>query len=260
MSIKKRGKQFTFLFLKTLNPKYYRELSEKKFTTSIKYFVIMLLVAFILTTIMITPKILTLRSDIENSLLDISKLKIKADFETVKPVSLPNKNPLITLDTTNNKTMDTEFLLITNKRVYYNVSGNYNEIDLEEYDFTQNKEDSRKMFTKIATILLPSVWILYYIAYFIKYLLLLIPLALLAFAVAKVMKNHVGLKQAIALSLYTSTGMVFIEVLTIPFFIKDYLFTYSPFIGINISAVAITIYLTLYVTSIRLSGNPDLKE
>ena len=123
-----------------------------------------------------------------------------------------------------------------------------------------NEQGSKERFTKLAIILLPSIWILYLIAYSIKYVLFAIPLAIIAFAFAKLAKNHVTLKQAVALSLYTSTIMIFLEVLTIPFFINNYLLTYSPFIGLNFSAVAITAYLTLFVTSIRLSGNPDLKE
>ena len=260
MGLKKRGKQLTFLFLKTLNPRYYRELAEKEFTTSIKYFFIILLTAFFLMSVLAIPKLITLKSDIESSVLNINNLKINANFDTIKPISLPRDNPLITLDTTNNKTMDTEIFLLTNEKLYYNISGRYKEITLGEYDLTHDKEGARKTITLITLLLLPSFLLFYYLAYLIKYLLIIIPFALISLLFTRMTKNKVSFKQAIALSLYTSTAMIFIEILTIPFFIKDYIFTYSPFLGINFSAIAITAYLTLYVTSIRISGNPELKH
>ena len=72
-------------------------------------------------------------------------------------------------------------------------------------------------------------------------------------------KNTIELKQCIVLSLYTITVMVLLEILTLPFSINKYILTFSPFIGINFSGIAVTIYLILFVTAIRLNGSRLVK-
>ena len=260
MSIKKRGKDLFDIFLRTLNPRYYTELADKEISKAVKYFLTIILIAFIIAEIIALPKILTLKSDFEKGLLEISEFKIDADFQTLKPISLPRDRPLITLDTTDNKTRDTELLLVTDETMYYNISGKSNEITLSEYDFTQNKESSKKLLIAMILFILPSILIFYYLAYAIKYLVIIIALSFISFALAKLMKNKITLRQSVVLALYTSTIMVFLEILTIPFQIRKYIITFSPILGVNFSIVAITLYLTLYITSIRINGNTELND
>ena len=258
MRLRDTSKNFFILLLKSLNPKYYQDLGEKDIKSAIKYFLALLLFSFIIMSIISIPKLMLIKSDLEKDTLQISKLDIEAKLETSGPILIPNGRPVISLDTTGNRTLDTEAILITDDTVHYRLFGKEYETKMGKYEFTEDKTVASKLIIKIVLFIMPSILTFYYIIYLLKYLLIIIPISFLASVFAKIVKNKVKFKQAISLSIYTSTIMVLLEILAIPFFIKDYLITYSPFIGLYFSIIAITAYLTFFVTAIRINGNKNL--
>jgi hypothetical protein len=251
-------KHFIFNLLKSLNPKYYRELAEKDISNAFLYFFILIGIAFLLMSIISVPKLLFLKADLNQAFLDVTSLHINADFQTAKPISLPKDKPVISFDTTNNKTLEKEAILVTDKSMYYNLFGKKTEIPIGSYEMGTNRQQPSEFIIGILLFILPSIFAFYYIIYALKYSVLIIVLALASYVIAKVTKNKSTLKEAIVLSVYTSTAMILLEILSLPFFITDYILVYSPFVGVNFSLIAITIYLVLYATAIRLNGNPDL--
>ncbi|MBR9699571.1 hypothetical protein GOV09_03900 [Candidatus Woesearchaeota archaeon] len=260
MGVRSKLKHFIFLILKSLHPRYYIYIGERRVSSAITYFLAVLFSALLLMLVIAAPKMLLIKTELDQALLNIAELKIKADFETAQPVSLPNTNPIITLDTTDTKQIDTEVLLLTNERLFYDIGFQEGTIDLGEYDFTADRESSKRITILIFTLLLPSVFVFLFFTYMVKYVLIIYPLAFLFYAFAKPMKNIVTLPQVLSLSFHTATIMILIEVLTIPFDFKSYLIVQSPLVGVYFSWIAITLYLILFVTAIRICGNPGLKN
>jgi hypothetical protein len=253
-------KKFFPLVLKSLNHHYYRELSERRVESALIYFFALLLFGFVLAGILSLPLLFFLKADVDEGLLAINTFKINADFETVRPISLPSQQPLITLDTTNQKTIDTEVLLITNDKMYYQLLNKKGEVALKEFDFTSNRKQSTGSFMWLLIFLIPSIFSFYYLAYLLKYIIIIFITILVGFVLAKMMKNIIEFRETVVLAIYTSTAMVLLEVLSLPFFIKKYLLTYTPFVGLNISLVAITIYLILFAIAVRTIGNASLRQ
>lgn len=251
---------FLSSMLKSLNPKYYLDLGEKKLGNAVRYFFALVAIMFLVMAVISIPQLMFIKSDMDKSLLDISKFKVDASLATKAPVFIPKNSPILTIDTTGNKTWDKELVFITDKTISYNAFGKKKEISLSTYDLENNRKGTENAVSSLILFMLPSIIFFYYAAYALKYLAIIIGTALAAFLFAKLMRNGITINQALALSFYTSTIMIIIEILTIPFFIKDYLITYSTFIGINFSLIAITAYLTFYVTAIRLNGNPNIRH
>ncbi|MBD3163667.1 DUF1189 domain-containing protein [Candidatus Woesearchaeota archaeon] len=245
-------KAFILVLLKSLNPKYYMDLLDKDFSKSIKYFCSLLLFSFLLMAFLAVPSLLIIKSNMDKQVLDISKLKISADFETAEPIHIPENSPIITLDTSGSETLDEEAFLITDKYILYNLLGRKGEIGSTEFDFTKDRENFKNKLLIVLLAFLPSIFFFYYIAYGLKYLLILLMVSFLGYAFSHTTKNKLRFTDSLKLSFYTCTWMVLIEILSIPFFVKSYLLAYTPLIGLHFSVLAITAYLTVYVTSVRM--------
>lgn len=254
-----RIRKFFAVLRKSLNPRYYTELSERRLDSAVIYLIILLGFAFLLLGILLLPKAYMIKEDIEDGLLAINTFKVSADFETVEPIMIPNKRPLITFDTTDNKTIDSELLLVTDDKVFYKAMDKEGSFALSDVDFTKDRKQSKDALIKVGIFLLPSFLTFYYFAYLVKYAMIILLTGVVGFVVARGLRNGIELRESIIISIYASTVMVLIEVITIPFFLTKYLVIYTPFIGINISIVAITLYLTFYVTGVRLTGSRNVK-
>jgi hypothetical protein len=251
-------KQFIYTFLKSLNPRYYPDLGEKSLNQAFRYFFVMLILAFVIMAFTAVPKMILIKQKIDKSVMDIKTLKLDATLETVAPIKLPDSHPLVTLDTTNNRTWEDEVIFITDKQFKYNFLGNKKEIDLNGYNIENDRKMANRTLLSIFLFLLPSLFFFYFMAYLIKYLVIIVGTAIAGFVLAKLFRNSISLIQSVILSFYVSTYMVIIEIITIPLPIKDYLLTYS-LLGFNTSIIAITVYLTFYVTAIRINGSTKIK-
>ena len=251
-------KGFIFTFLKTLNPRYYRSLGETAPSSAVRYFLKILGVLFILMFLIALPKILLIKSHLNEAAIHISQLDVNINLETTEPILIPQKNPLIVLDTTGNRTMQNEILLITKDLLFFQFAGNDQDFPFGQNDLVENRRQMVSMFTGLFLLILPTLFLIYYILYVIKYFLIIIPVAFVTYAFAKPMGNALDFKHMLSLSFYTSTIMIIIEVLTIPFNWNKYLLMHSPIIGLNFSIIAITAYLTLFITAVRVMGNRDL--
>ena len=244
---------------KALNPRYYTDLGDEEPVNAFKYFLVLMALAFLFAAILAAPKIYLMKEGVEKGFLEIKEMKFSGTFKTTGPIMIPRNNPAVTFDTTGNKTRDTEILLVTDKKVYYNLFGREEEQEIHDYDITQNRDEAGEMMKIIMIALIPGVVLFYYLMYLIKYLAIMTLNVAISFGIAKLFKNSIEFKQAVSLAIYTATPMVLIEILSIPFFIKKYLLSYSPFVGMNFSIIAITFYLTLYVTAIRVNGSKAIK-
>ncbi len=251
----RRAKEFVSVFLKSMSPKYYTRLCDKTLSNAARYFLTLVLLCFLVMILIAVPKMYMLKSEFDKQILDVSKFNIRSEFQTVEPVLIPPAEPVIVLDTSNEREMGDEVLLISSQEVQYNIFWFKGNAKLGTLDFVEDRERSKNLVIYAMLFLLPSFIFYFYLIYMFKYMILILPLTGAAFLLAKLRKHHLNFSQIMTLSLYTATPMILIEVLSIPFFIKRYLLTYAPFPGINFSLIGITIYLTLFVTAIRLNEN-----
>ena len=193
--VRKRAKEFVFTLLKTLNPKYYLDLGEKELYNAIRYFLTLLLAAFLVMSVLAIPKAFFIKSDMDKASTDIVEFKFNSEFETAKPVSIPKNSPVITFDTTNNKSIDTELILITDEKIYYNLFGTEKETDMEGYDFTKNRKGAANVISLIFLFMLPSIFAFYYLSYLAKYLAIIIICSIISFIGARIMKNTISYKK-----------------------------------------------------------------
>ena len=241
------GKSFTF--------KHYLELGEKDVGRAFRYFLTLLVFSFFVLLLLLIPQAVDIGSNMQTNALSIGQLRLDAKLATKGPVMLPSKSPWLTLDTTGNKTMQTEHVMITEKGLIYNLWNQNQTLAFSTYDFANSRDMSVQILLGFFLLLLPGILLFYFLAYLLKYLLLLIPLCLVSFLLAKTFKSQISFAQTLMLAFYAATPMVLLEILTAPFFVKQYLFSYVPFMGVQFSAVAFGLFFIYFVTAIRINGN-----
>jgi len=244
--------KFLRAVLKSLNPKYYLDLGEKKLAQSIRYFLLLLAFTFILVFILLIPKWFIVYSDIQTGLNNLEKFELSADLETMEPIYIPQSNPVLVIDT--GDTDEAGILTIKKDSLEYNFGDKQGEFSLDKIDLASDNWRFIKWTIFLILVLLPGIFVIYYIAYLIKYLVLIIPITFIMFLLGKIFHKQVELKRVYVLSLYASTIMILLEVLTLPFFMSKYLLTLSPVFSLNFSIIAITAYLTYLVTAIRMQA------
>jgi hypothetical protein len=219
MKVRDTLRHFIFTLLKSINPRYYLDLAEKTPKQAFKYFLALLLFSFIFMSIIAIPKLIIIKSDLERDALHISKFHLSADLETVRPINIPKSRPIISIDTTENETLDQEAVLITDEKIFYQALGMQDEMELKKFDFNEDKAQSSRMIIRLLIFILPSIFAFYYMVYMIKYLTIILFLGIAAFLLSKLFKSRVTFSQTISLSFYTSTIMILLEILMIPFFL-----------------------------------------
>ncbi len=234
--------------LLTLHPKKYSELSTRTIRSGLKYLLSLLLASFIIMCILALPSVVSMPQYIESELSKFSKLNISIDTEMDSPVMIPEKDPQIVVDTTNTaKEMGNEKILITEDYAYYRPYGRTMRYNLSEFkDITAHKKETSKFLTFLAILLIPTVLITSYVIFLVKYILMIIVVALILFLAAKIARKNLSIFRSLNTALYASTPMILIEVIFIPFNSK-YLIPVSQFMGTNIYLVTLLVYFSLAV-------------
>ncbi|MDO8480402.1 MAG: DUF1189 family protein [Nanoarchaeota archaeon] len=255
MTFAQMVKEFFSIMRKTLVFKHYLELGEKDVGKAFRYFLTLILFSFCVLMLLLIPKIVDISSNMQTSALSIGQLRLDAKLATKGPVMFPSKSPFLTLDTTGNKTMQTERFLITDKALHYNLWNENLSVEFASYDFANSRDMGVKTGLAFLLLLLPGILLFYMLAYLAKYLLVIFPLCVLSFLLAKTFKSQITLAQTLMLAFYAATPMVLLEILTAPFGFEQYLFSQSPFMGIQFSAIAFGLFFIYFVTAIRINGN-----
>ncbi|MBS3106658.1 DUF1189 family protein [Candidatus Woesearchaeota archaeon] len=235
--------------------KHYLVLGEKDVGRAFRYFLTLLAFSFVLVLLLLVPKAIDIASNAQTNALSIGQLRLDARLTTKGPVMLPSKSPFLTLDTTGNKSMQTERFLVTEKALHYNLWNENKSVEFATYDFANSRDRSVAVALILFLVLLPGILVGYYLAYLAKYLLIIVPLCILSFLLARTFKSQITLAQTLMLAFYAATPMVLLEILTAPFALKYYIFSYVPFMGVQFSAIAFGLFFVYFVTAIRINGN-----
>ena len=244
--------------LKTIHPRYYLELGRKELWISFKFFLKVLFLSFIVMGILAIPTFVFMQSDMKKSTLDVAQFKVTTTFETLERIELPENNPIASFDTSGNESFEKGWFLVTKEKFYFKLFDEKKSINIYDFDFTQNREVSLDIINGFLIFLLPGLFAWYYFIYGLKYLLIIIPFAVISFIFAKMSKSRISVQQAIVLALYTATPLIFIEIIMIPFSFNKFLITFSPIMGVNFSLIPLTLFFILFVTAIRINRTNEL--
>ncbi len=203
----------------SLNPSKYDKLHKTKSSTALAYFFMVVLCTFLVMCLLFIPQVLTSGSYIQDKIEAFDELKINIEYDQVEPIYIPEKYPLITIDTIGNySTLEDGMLLISEDATYYRVLpfGRVNVIEDSE-DMLERSDEVGKFLSILGIMMLPMVMVFAYAYFTIKFLLIAIIGGFVGFIFARIARLSFDVGELIKLSLYASTIMILVGLITKPF-------------------------------------------
>ena len=257
--IEKEDWDFFKTIPKSIYPHSYYDLQERKVRYALKYFFSLLLLAHILMLVIAIPKIILLSSYLDTQFSKIEQLDIDLDIKTKQPILLTDKEPTVVINTNESISTGYKKLLITGDKIYFKESVlKTAEIDTNQYkNILGKKEVLKKVITILFFTLLPAILSLMYVYSAIKYLIIIFAVGLITYLLTWIFRYKITIRSAFISSIYASTIMIAIEVISIPYQIGKYLVTVPIYYGFSVALVPLAAYITVYVIAVIITSKKE---
>ena len=222
-------KNFLRVLLKSANPWQLRHLSHRHRKDNLKFLLLLVLISFVLMCIVTLPKIIGLPDYLSGKFSSFEKFEVNLTTEMKEPIVFTESKPEIIVDTTGTYTnLSKERLLITKDRIFYRFLFKEGSIKTGEYkDLLGKKDELSNLATIMVILAMPSVLLISYVLYVIKYFLISLLFSFIAFFTLKLIRYKLKFKDVYTMSIYALFYYVLLDVLFIPFNVGVYL-SYLP--------------------------------
>ncbi|HLC65779.1 MAG TPA: DUF1189 family protein [Candidatus Nanoarchaeia archaeon] len=260
LRLDEEDKEFLSTIWKTLLPHQYSTLSERSYRQAFAYFVSILVLGFFSMVILFLPQVAYLPSFIENNTVKLTELSIDAKIETTGPIVFTDLTPLLVIDTTGNITnVSRAKVLVTKDRIEFASFGETSKINVSEFHDIGKKPEFLKNTILMAVLLFgPGIILAAFAVSFLKYFIISSLIGIFGFLLSRVLRFHIEFKKAFLISLYSSTLMILIDLVTFPLGLNAYLLPVS-FNGVFINIISFAVYLTLFIIAIFLEGHLEVR-
>jgi hypothetical protein len=249
------GTESFFISLKqSLSPTGYKKLRYGEPWRAFVYVVVLLFFGLLIKAIFLMP----LAIDVAGSLENVSSKLVKASFEgaieTKEPILIPEKRPLVQIDTAANAIRKGS-VFITQKSITF---GDKERPTVIPFPDLSQSADNKEFYTGmliVAVFAAPSIILLLFAGGLIKVMLLAFVMGCIGFAVNMVRGSSSGWARSLAMACYSLTAMVLVESILVPLRLGEFLFPLFAVVGITFYAVSISISLCIFFIWLVLSGS-----
>lgn len=233
----------------SLYPPRYHELSEQKFSKSLKYTSKILLIAFLIAGLLYIPKLFLLKGVIQDELGKFSEFKFSGNVIETAPVAIPNHKPFVVMDLNSKLNLTQEIFVIDNSTIQYRWFG-VKRIPLNELkDVSGHKAAISGFMSAMIIMMLPGIAILLYVRAWLKYFFLTMILGTLLFIIFELSRFRMRWKQMLNIGMHALTLVILIETISAPIS-TAYLLPVKRFVGVNIYGVTTLLLAALMIMGI----------
>lgn len=212
-------KPLFYTLFKSLNPYNYKELIENKFSQIIKYCFFILFFAIFLTFILLIPAIYSTNEYISQGTSHFDNIILRSDVSVKDSFNILN-TPLIRFENNTNNITD-EFLLITPETISYKsylFFGSQKDITLKQDVDLASNERAKKAIGLIFFFMLPSL-LFWSIIFSMIYFTIIIFLTLIVMLmISGILRINIGISRLLKVCMYSSTVLILLQLLLMPFF------------------------------------------
>ena len=237
---------------RSLNGKNYGDLAERSPSQAIKYVIGIVVLSFFLMCIFGIPQVLSFGEYVDEQLHKIDKIQIDGRIIMNDPILIPEEDPIIAIDATNNTVKaEAKRMLVTSEYFYWRTySGEVKKVKMA--DWFRNPE-SRKAIASfiflIVLLALPGFLFWFMVALVIKYLLIITLFSGIIFISLDLTKYKIPLKKLFCICAYAATIPIIIEVIMLPFG-TDYLLPLFSVVGIQFYLITFILYATMVILAL----------
>ena len=241
-------KEFFATAGKAFYPNAYGLLNKRKVKQALSYLFSFVFVCFAVMAILSIPKLLVMPTYIEKQMAKFNQFGITVNVDTKEPVLITNSSPYLIADTTGKyNNLSIGKFLLTKDSLYYQKFGRQKVLNLGDYSNFVGKETRlNRLWFCVFIFMMPSIALFLYAIYLIKYIFIILLSALIAFGVTRAVKVAMEFKKLVVVAVYSSSIMIALEIITIPFFLDKYLMPFTIFFNISIGLIPLALFLCIY--------------
>lgn len=205
--------KFSKQVFNSFNPKKFRDLIDNNVWDGVKYFTKILIIVYIIMLILLIPKLVSLKSDIQDSLSKFDQVSLEGTVEQSEQIRIPAKEPFIVIDATGNEvTPKKERMTITRDTLYYKI------FTRQEIPLNLVKEMDPFVVSRLLIyffiFILPSLIFFTLGAMWLKYFIFSILIGTIVFLMADLTRFSQSWKTCVKAACYSSTLIILIEVIS----------------------------------------------
>ncbi|MBW3022572.1 DUF1189 domain-containing protein, partial [Candidatus Woesearchaeota archaeon] len=209
----------------------YDQLAEQKVGTSLSYFLKIMLLGPILRFIFSIPALAKIQASAEGALSKFGTLKLSLNYSQKEPVVFfeGDSSKQITIDLNSNATKaGSSKILITNHSIINkNIIGS-SETDLLGFsDILSHKESYKNILTMFMVLMIPSLFVIAYVAFALKFIIGIIAVSFIGFIVARVIRFEIGYLHCFNAAMYASPVAILFPMILFPYSVQYGLFRFE---------------------------------
>ncbi|MBI2129086.1 DUF1189 family protein [Candidatus Woesearchaeota archaeon] len=242
--------------LKSINPFYYSDLAKSSFRYCFKYLALVILWSTIIMCIIAIPGLFFLRGYIGEQLDNVDVFSINATFETKQPIVLLENDPQIIIDgSVSERNMTGEKVLITKDFFYFRPFNSIQKFNTSSYrNLLGHKSGIANLIAALFIIIIPGVLIINYASFYIKYLIIMLAVSVIAFMAVRVLRFEISFKKILKIAFFASTAPLFIEIIAIPYGLGKYLIPFAQALGSRLYLATLILLAVIMVFGILRAG------
>ncbi len=245
---------FFTILLQSITPSGYRKLRDIEPLKAASYVIVLVLFSMLLKMVFAIPLAIDMYDSMQNASSKFSKASFQGALKTNEPILIPEKNPLIQIDTSPEAKRVGE-VFITGKEVIYGKIDSPSSVAFPDFSEAAAKEEVKKGVLLLVALIMPSVIILLFLGVVIKAALIALIMGTIAFSIGSYRKMSQSYPSALALALYSTTAMVLIEAAAIPLRLGSYLFPIFSILGMKFYLASLCATFAIFMIWFVISGS-----
>src|SRR3989338_2554487 len=232
----------------SLNPLKYKTLIENSPWKATKFMLKILLIFFLIMSVLLIPKLNEFQDSIRIQLLKVESVHVSGNFSVREPITIPENEPLLIVDTTgkHNKIKD-EKLLLTKDGIQVKTITDVIKINYSDFSqFNKVSEQVSQVIFFAAILILPTIMIFLYLILFLKYLFIALSLSFLFYILLDLAFFQTKFKRIFTTALYSTILFIPVELIFIGIN-EEYLIPIQDFYKIKIYLLTGLIYLVFFL-------------
>ncbi|MFA5797655.1 MAG: DUF1189 family protein [Candidatus Woesearchaeota archaeon] len=207
----------------SINPYAYHELREHKFAYAMKYFCFLLLLLLAIMFILFIPALFYAPQDIQSAASNFNTFTFKSDISFDTPFIFM-EDPLVVFS--KNATLGDATLLFTDNGVYYRsfiVFGKVQELPFDKETDIKNDAYATRTLSMFLFFLGPSLFFWAFVVFAIYFWIIIFITFLLGILLTRLLSIPLRLSRILKTAVYTSTILVVLQLILMPFYRLFYL-------------------------------------
>jgi len=214
-------------------PWRYEDVKERTTGNIMRYLFSFIFLTFFIAILLMLP---TIAGFVNSGISHFNRLEVSFNTSMNSPLKIPQNAPVVTIDTSKSTAkLEEGWVFITDDNIYTrNIFGRIDKTPVGEY---KNLLANEVVIVLLLILMMPSLLFIFYLAYAVKVIALVLLFTVLGFIIARIAKFDVLFLDILKVGMLSSTPMILIDLIRLPLSFDVYYGQYLVFLAFFIIGV-----------------------